>query len=221
MDSKIIAAWVAFLGTMILSGITLFQNYLIRKDTKKEEKRNRIIDEKLKYEKKLREFYIPLKQYLENSKTLFKIFIKDKPKGFRTLTYLLNPNQLYNKSTVILSQADKAILDKVFEIGVKIEELVYKKSYIVGDDEEFINYYIPREEYSHLPYEKDMTILSLLVSHIVVIRLAYNGKLKGANPKTYESFVFPNEINLRVIEKINDLTKKIGECEGKLIVLIN
>lgn len=220
MDAKIISAWVVFLGTLIVSGITLLQNYLIRKDTKKEEKRKRIIEEKINYEKKLNEFYIPLKHYLENSKTLFKIFIRDKPKGFRTLTYLLDPNQLYAKSIVTLSEADKAILDKIFEIGLKIEKLIYEKSYIIGDDEEFVNNYIPRDEYSHLPYEKEMTILSLLVSHIVVIRLAYNNKLKDANIKTYESFVFPNEINLRVDEKISFLKKIIGECEGKIIVSI-
>lgn len=220
MDAKIISAWVAFLGTLIVSGITIRQNYLIREDTRKEEKRKRILEEKLGYEEKLKKFYIPLRTYLENSKTLYKIFRKNKPQDFRVLTYLLNPEQLYDGKKVILSSSDRAILDKVFEIGKKIEKLVYESSYLVGDDKEFVVNYTPRDEYSHLPYEKDMTILSLLVSHIIVIRLAYNSKLIDADWQTFESFVFPNEVNIRVDEKIDYLKKKIGECEGKIIASI-
>ena len=58
-----------------------------------------------------------------------------------------------------------------------------------------------------------MTILSLLISHIVVIRLAYDGKLIGSTAK-FEGFVFPNEINIRVDEAIKTLNTKIGECEA-------
>ncbi|WP_299313277.1 hypothetical protein [uncultured Aquimarina sp.] len=220
MDAKIIASWVAFLGTLIIAAISIWQNYLIRKDTKKAENRKRIQTEKLGYEEKLKKFYIPLRTYLENSKTLYKIFRKNKPQDFRVLTYLLNPEQLYDGKKVMLSTSDRAILDKVFEIGKKIEKLIYESSYLIGDDKEFIQKYIPREEYSHLPYEKDMTILSLLVSHIIVIRLAYNSKLIDADWKTFESFVFPNEVNIRVDEKIDYLKKKTGECEGKIIVSI-
>jgi len=58
-----------------------------------------------------------------------------------------------------------------------------------------------------------MTILSLLVSHIVVIKLAYDKKLIGNSDK-FKGFVFPNEINVRVDEKIIQLNGKIENCEA-------
>jgi hypothetical protein len=215
MDSKIIASFVAFGGTMIVAGFTLWNNYKIREDSKKEQRRIRLVETKLKHQQKLSKFYIPLRHYLENSKTLFKIFIKDKPEKFRTLTYLLDRTQKYGKSKiqVILNENDNSILSKIFEIGEKMEELIYSKSYLIGDDDEFVKAYSPREKYKDLPYEKDMTILSLLISHIVVIRLAYDGKLTGSSEK-FKGFVFPNEINIRVDETINKLNTKIGSCEA-------
>ncbi|PNW27809.1 hypothetical protein [Formosa algae] len=215
MDARIIGSWVAFGGTMIVAALTLWNNYNIREDSKKEQKRLRLVETKLKHQQKLSEFYIPLRHYLENSKTLFKIFMKDKPERFRTLTYLLNPSQKYGDENinVLLNENDKSILAKVFEIGEKIEDLIYNKSYLIGDDNEFVKAYSPREKYKDLPYEKDMTILSLLISHIVVIRLAYDGKLIGSTAK-FEGFVFPNEINIRVDEAIKKLNTKIGECEA-------
>jgi len=221
MDGKIISAWVAFLGTLIVSGITIWQNIQIRRDKRQEEKRKRILERKISLERKLNEFYLPLRHHLENSKTLFKIFIKDKPNGFRTLTYLLDKKQLYDGKTVTLNSSDKAIFEKILEIGEKIENLTYAKSYLAGTDPEFVSNYKPRDKYAQIPYIKDMTILSLLVSHVVVIRLAYNGKLKGGNPETYKTFVFPNEVNIRVQEKIQELRNEIGKCEGQIIVTMN
>ncbi len=218
MDAKIISAWVAFFGTLVVSGITIWQNFQIRKDNKKEERRKRVIDEKLNYEKKLNDFYIPLRHCLENSKTLFKIFIKDKPENFRTLTYLLDKDQLYGDAKVRFNNSDKALIESIIEIGKKIENLIYKKSYLIGNDDEFVNNYIPRADYSHIPYENNMTILSLLVSHIVVLRLAYKDELDEANVELYEGFVFPNEVNIRINEKIESLRTKISLCQAKIIV---
>lgn len=212
MDPKIIASFVAFLGTLTVAGFTLWNNHRIREESKKEQTRKRLEEARDIHQIKLSEFYIPLRHYLENSKTLFKIFKKGKPEKFRTLTYLLNPTQKYEgQIQVSLDKNDRSILSKIFEIGEKIESLIYTKSYLAGDDEEFVKSYEPREKYKDLPYEKDMTILSLLISHIVVIRLAYDQKLIG-NPENFESFVFPNEINVRVDEKIEDLNKKIRNC---------
>jgi hypothetical protein len=215
MDPKITSSFLVFAGTMIVAVLTLWNNYKIREDSKKEQKRLRQVETKLKHQQKLSEFYVPLRHFLENSKTLFKIFMKDKPKSFRTLTYLLNPSQKYGNENikVLLNDNDKSILIKVFEIGEKIEDLIYNKSYLIGDNNEFVKAYSPREKYKDLPYEKDMTILSLLISHIVVIRLAYDGKLRGSTAK-FEGFVFPNEINIRVDEAIKKLNTKIGECEA-------
>jgi len=139
MDAKIIASFVAFTGTMIVAGFTLWNNNKIREDSKKGQKRIGLVNKKLKHQQKLSEFYIPLRHYLENSKTLFKIFMKDKPEKFRTLTYLLDRTKEYGDKPiqVILNNNDNSILSKIFEIGEEIEKLIYNKSYLIGDDEEF------------------------------------------------------------------------------------
>lgn len=207
---QVVAALIAFIGTLIVALLTLYNNYKIRGDSKKAIKREEINKEISKYEAKLNEFYVPLRQYLENSKTLFKIFVKNKPANFRTLTYLLNQSQTYgtNNTQITLNKNDKSILEQILQIGEKIEALIYEKSYLIGDDKDFVQDYLPREGYSHIPYEQDMSLLSLLVSHIVVIRMAYNNNLLGEVDK-FEGFVFPNEINVRVTEQIEKLEKLI------------
>jgi hypothetical protein len=128
---------------------------------------------------------------------------------------LLNPSQKFGIENieVVLNVNDKSILTKIFEIGEQMENLIYNKSYLIGDDNEFVKAYSPREKYKNYPYEKDMTILSLLISHIVVIRLAFEGKLTG-DLERFEGFVFPNEINDRVDEAIEKLNSKIRKCEA-------
>jgi hypothetical protein len=76
MDARIIGSWVAFGGTMIVAALTLWNNYKIREDSKKEQKRLRQVETKLKHQQKLSEFYIPLRHFLENSNTLNKILKK-------------------------------------------------------------------------------------------------------------------------------------------------
>jgi len=215
MDPKIIASFVAFTGTIIVASITIYTNYKIRQDSKRMQKSARFIDRKIIHQQKLSEFYIPLRHYLENSKTLFKIFMKDKPEGFRTLTHFLDPKQVYGKNTqpINLNKNDVSILKKIFEIGEKMESLIYDKGYLIGDDTEFVEAYKPIKKYKNLPYERDMTILSLLISHIVVIRLANEGDLTGDIDK-FKGFVFPNEINQRINDKIKVLENKIKICES-------
>lgn len=216
-----ILEWLPFFATTIIAGLTLYNSFQIRKASQEGEKRKRILEQKLQFEKKLNELYIPFAHYLENSKTLYKIFRKNKPSNFRALNYFLNPKMTYEKGGLTLSKSDHAIFKKILEIGVKMESLIYEKGYLAGNDEEFVEAYVPREKYSKLPYIKDMSILSLLVSHIVVLRLAYNEELLGADPEIYLSFVFPNEINVRVKEKIEELGKEIGKCKGQILVTIS
>jgi len=222
-DAGILAAIIALLGTLLVNIatniVTIIQNKKARKDNNNKIKRLDIDAEKKLYVKKLNNFYIPLRHYLENSKTLFKIFLKDKPTGFRTLTYLLKPNQKYNHHKVKLDKNDKALLDRIFKIGLDMEKLILKNGYLAGDDPEFVENYIPKKEYSHIPYEKDMTLLSLLISHLTVIRMAYKADLSGQMGK-FKGFVFPNEINPRVEEKIKELQGLISECETKMNSLL-
>jgi hypothetical protein len=220
LDDTIITAIIGLIGTMVALIVTTIVNIItsnkLLKNNNNLIRRNDLIEEKRRLEKKLNEFYIPLRHHLENSKTLFKIFQKDKPQNFRTLTHLLDPRKLYDGSVQVeLSKNDKALLERIFAIGTEMEEIIYQLGYLIGDDKEFVKKYKPREKYAHIQYEKDMTLLSLLVSHLTVIRMAYNQDLSGQLDK-FQGFVFPNEINVRVEEKISELEGQVKRCDKKI-----
>ena len=63
-----------------------------------------------------------------------------------------------------------------------------------------------------------MTLLSLLASHLVTIRMAFNDDLSGQK-SNFEGFVFPNEVNTRVNEKIIELESKISSIEAQILKL--
>ncbi|MDQ6532112.1 hypothetical protein [Flavobacterium sp. LHD-85] len=219
-SAEVDAAFIAFVGTFIIALISIHQNWLSNKNNKKNIERISIIDKRQAIENKLNEFYIPLRHHLEHSKTLFKIFAKDKPVNFRTLTYLLDKNQLYghNNVRVVLNKNDKSLLKTIIKIGRKIEKLIHEKSYLIGDDTEFVQEYIPRAQYSHITYENDMTLLSLLISHLVTIRMAFKEDLSGQINK-FNGFVFPNEVNIRVNEKITELENKVNSYNLEILKL--
>ncbi|WP_132011901.1 MULTISPECIES: hypothetical protein [unclassified Flavobacterium] len=220
LSAEVNAALIAFIGTFIVAIISIHQNWLTGKDNKKNLQRIAIIEKRQVIENKLNQFYIPLRHHLEHSKTLFKIFVKDKPQNFRTLTYLLDKNQIYgsNNVQVVLNKNDKSLIKTIIKVGTKIENLIHEKSYLIGDDIEFVQNYTPRTEYAHITYERDMTLLSLLISHLITIRMAFNEDLSGQINK-FEGFVFPNEVNVRVNEKINELERKINSYDLEILKL--
>jgi len=219
-SAEVNASIVTFFATLIVACFSIHQNYLTRRDNKKNITRVDLLEKKLVLEIKLNEFYIPLRHHLESSKTLWKILKKGKPVNFRTLTYLLDPKQRYGETRVQvkLDKNDKSLINAIIKAGKKIEKLVHEKSYLIGDDNEFTSDYIPRQAFAHLPYEKDMTLLSLLTSHLVTFRMAFSGDLSGQKEK-FEGFVFPNEINIRIKEKIDELERKIVSYDSEILKL--
>ncbi len=219
--APVIASMIAFVGTIIVAGISIYNNRKTTKENKKFVERNDLVEKRKEIEKKLNEFYIPLRNYLEQSKTLFKIFTKDKPKDFRTLTYLLNPQQKYEdkRITVQLNQNDKALLGIIIEIGERIENLIHEKGYLIGDDVEFVGNYQPSEGYKHIKYDNDLNLINLLISHIITIRLAFKEEIKGQVDK-FEGFVFPNEINSKINTKIKNMEAIILTYETQIQSLI-
>lgn len=219
--APVIASMIAFVGTIIVAIISIYNNRKTTKENKKFVERNDLVEKRKEIEKKLNEFYIPLRNYLEQSKTLFKIFTKDKPKDFRTLTYLLNPEQKYGdqKITIQLNQNDKALLNIIIEIGERIENLIHEKGYLIGDDVEFVGSYQPSKGYKHIKYDNDLNLINLLISHIITIRLAFKEEIKGQVDK-FEGFVFPNEINSKINTKIKNMESIILTYETQIQSLI-
>jgi hypothetical protein len=220
-SAPVIASIITFFGTIFVAGISIRNNKKTSRDNRRLIERSHLIEKRNSLEKKLTEFYIPLRHHLEQSKTMFKMFLKDKPEGFRTLTYLLNPQQEYGeqKEKVLLDKNDNALLQKIIDVGVKIEDLINEKGFLIGSDTEFVDKYMPGEGYQHIFYENDLTLISLLVSHLLTIRMAFNGDITGQVQK-FESFVFPNEINSRVNKKIQEFEQNVSTYELQILDLI-
>lgn len=221
-SAEVNAAIIACIGSFIAAFVSVYQTFLARRDNKKNIKRVDLIEKKQIIENKLNEFYIPLRHQLEHSNTLHKILKKDKPDDFKTLIYLLNRNNKKSEKVIKykLIKNDISLIKAILKIGKNIEKLIHEKSYLIGDDNEFVKEYVPSAKFSNEKYEKNMTLLSLLSSHIVTIRMAFNEDLSGQVDK-FEHFVFPNEINLRVDEKINELEKKVSFYESEILKLNN
>lgn len=177
-------------------------------NTNLEEKR---IEEKRKIiSKKLDEFYAPLQQYLNLSKELNKIFKKDKPKGFRVLTYLLDPNQEYQGvGKVVLTDNDKIIFNEILEVGKKIEELIVSKASL-ADDPRLTYKYVPSKEVTDIQFDGENGLLALLGAHLLVIRHAYEGHLVG-QVEAYRSYVYPSEINSIIKENIDRFNHELSQ----------
>ena len=213
LSTEITVSMIAFIGTMIVAGISIYQNWLGRKSSKNNIIRANLIDKKNGYEVKLDKFYTPLRHHLEHSKTLYMILKKGKPENFRTLLFLLNKTE--NNPETHFDKNDESLMKAILKIGKKIEQLIHKKSYLIGDDDEFVKGYDPGEGFNHISYENGMTLLSLLTSHIVTIRMAFHGDLSGQVEK-FKGFVFPNEINSLVDTKIDYLRGNIELYETSI-----
>lgn len=213
----LICSIITFIGTSIVAGISIYHNKLARKDSKVNSIILDLQNKKKIIEQKINEFYTPLDHQLGYSKTLFKIFSIDKPLNFRTLTFLLDPQQVYPDigSAITLSDNDKTLLETIIKIGEKIETLIYEKSYLIGDDKEFVDVYTPSIGYEYVSNIQDMNLLSLLLSHIITIRLAFSNKLKGDKDK-FQNYVFPTEINNKVKAKLLLLRQEITNLDNQI-----
>jgi len=176
----------------------------------------------LKLQEKLSEFYYPIRNYLEKSKDIYDVFKANKPKNFRTLTYLLDKEQLYEGDSYHLSVNDRAFLKQIFEVGVEIERIIAEKGSFI-DDSELIGSYTPSEEYlgddAEFPYPANKSLLRITQLHLSFIRLAFDGEIEGSI-ENLSPYVFPRELNVIIEQKIKDIEREIGNLKSQQGVLI-
>lgn len=154
--------------------------------------------------KKLDDFYGPFQQYLNNRKELFEIFAADKPKEFRTLTYLLDRNQEYllangAKGKMKLTDSDKELLNEIVSVGEKMENLIIDRAGLIDDPE-------LRYDYHSNPNLTDVNwkgngLLAYVKTHFQVIRLAKMNRLQGSVEK-YKNCISPRELNQLIEDEI-------------------
>ena len=164
MDVQIVAAIISAVVAATVGIMTWLNNRANLREQRVAERRKSIA-------KQLNEFYGPLISYLNITKSLYKIFIQDKPQGFRTLTYLLDREQKYEdgqeKKKIELSNSDKIILGEIIEIEKKIELLIIDKGGLVEDPKLMFDYY----EDVQLSRFNSSTSLATLITHFRVLRL--------------------------------------------------
>lgn len=139
-------------------------------------------------QRKLDEFYGPLLQLRKKSNLIYEKFKKqhfDEDPKFATLTYLLDGKKFTGNDDILLKE--------IIEIGKLCENLIHEKAGLIDD--------------SHLRTE----IIPRATTHFLVLRLAYQGALKGETEK-FRNMTFPRELDTL-------LEKRQQELENQLLSL--
>jgi hypothetical protein len=228
MEAPVVAAIIAGSVATVASVVTAILSQKTLNETKAN---NRRVIESARLQKRkdtitesLNEFYGPLQAYLQVSHALSELLKTGKPPAFRTLTYLLQPSQEYEVEDgtfrrVDLSEDDRVILAEIVAIGQKIEKLVLSKGGLVDDKELFFEYTPDPSSTDVVLTVEGIGLLSLVITHFRVIRLASEGKLKG-DVEPFRQFVFPREITKRLRIKIDHLREEIRGIDAKASKII-
>jgi hypothetical protein len=209
METKDVISLLGVVVALIGAGVALLLGWTNYLHSRRIHREGQVKDRKAEIDAALTKFYYPLLGYLNVSQALFKIFFAGKPDGFRTLTYLLDRDQHYQTATgpirVVLTSSDDAVLKEILRLGRKIEELIVTKSGYV-DDRELLFQYVPKPDITDIDPNvvRDQGLLAVAVTHLRLIRLAYRGTIQGQVDR-YKAFVYPRELNGRIIEKIEAL----------------
>lgn len=171
---------VAVIGPIILGIAGMILGYIFQRSQLIQQQRE---DERREIYKKLNDFYGPALQYLGKSRELYERFTALRDPGFRTLTALLKGETFEGN--------DKVLLEQIVDITSKLEELILLRSGLV-DDEELRN------------------LLAKASAHFTIIRLAYEGNLRGEADR-FEDYVYPRELNQKLEEQTVKLKVRLAE----------
>ena len=214
--AALISASVLLLINLIGQGIQIWMHMRTYRITKAQVEDKKIEEQRKETYKKLNEFYGPFQQYLNESQELYRIFAATKPKGFRTLTYLLNRQQVFEDGkTVQLTPADDTILKTIFKIGEKLLDLITSKAGLI-DDPVLRNNYQPLMQVSALTDVKGLEkngLLAIFATHLMIINLAYKGELSG-DPEPYKNYVFPRDLPGIIDKNIDRLAAELTQLNS-------
>lgn len=203
MDVKLTAVLISASVALTIGFLTYFHNRSTQKEQKRSDKRKGIV-------KRLNEFYGPLASYLNVTKALHKIYSANKPKGFRTLTYLLNPDQEYEsenrKIKITLNESDKELLKEIIKVEKQIEKLIIEKAGLI-DQNALMFDYLQDPLQTDVKLE-DLSLLAIAITHFRVLRLANKGYFKGEGSR-FKNFVYPKELDIKLQERIEELRSEL------------
>ena len=206
MQIEIIVAYIAAtvsITTLIVSALQYFH-------TKEIEERK---EKKIIISQRLNEFYGPVTAYLNLSTSLYVIFKSNKPKKFRLIPFLLDPNQEYDGGIKVeLNNADDKLILEIIDVCKKIEDLILLKSGLI-DDEILTHNYIGNEKYLFPDEEVEkLGLLSILLMNFRVLRMVFDGKLNENNydKEKLNRFIFPDKIHDELARKIKSLQSELN-----------
>lgn len=182
--------WIQFLATLgaILTG--LFGVYLSYRMNKKILLKKGLEDEQKEIYKKLNEFYGPLGLLRGKSERIYRIFserFKKEDPEFRTLNHImLNDGSAFTED-------EHALMKQILEIGAKVEDLVVTRSGLIDDPEL-------------------SSQLSRLLAHTAILKLAYEGHIKG-DPTKFDKATFPRDLDKFISKKIEQLKHRLEEIK--------
>jgi hypothetical protein len=203
---------IAAIGALIFSLL----NYLHSRRTLRE---TRLAERRKTLEARLNNFYGPLLTYMNVIFGLYRLFVIGKPAEFRTLTYLLDREQEYQTESgpvkVVLTESDRSLFAEILELEKETEQHIIKNCGLV-EEERLAFHYIPDPKISDVDPEvfKNLGLLSILVTHFRVLRMAYEGKITSDITR-YEAFVYPRELDDILRETIKKLQQQLRELGGE------
>lgn len=202
--TTLIAAGIAAAASLFTAGLTLYHNSKTLAAQRAAERRRQLSTS-------LQELLLPLSSRLMSMQAVFRVFTANKPKGFRTLEYLLAPNTytVENSGPITLSDSDRKLLDEIVRLGGEIEALLLAKGSLV-DDPVLQQNYVPDPNKTDVSPEvlKGMGLFALAITHLHLFRLAWQGALSG-DPTAYKAFVYPRELNTKVYEAIQKARQEL------------
>lgn len=170
-------------GTMVVGLAGLLVGYLYNKRLLDE---NKHAEERKEISKKLNSFYGPALFLLDTSYELYERFTHPRGEDFRTLVALLDGEKFEGNDAVLLQQ--------IFEVTAKLEELIYTQSGLVEDEE----------------LQK---LMARAGAHFRILRLAYKGNLTG-DKERFEDDVFPRELTAKLREQSEKLENRLAELNN-------
>ncbi len=203
---------LAAIGALVFSLLSYLHSRKTLHETRLAERRKTLIT-------RLNDFYGPLLTYLSVILGLYRIFIIGKPKGFRTLTYLLDRDQEYEteggRRKVVLSDSDQKLLDEIIELEKKIEEHIVKNCGLVEDPTLAFSY-VPAANTAEIDPKQveGMGLLAILITHFRVLRMAYEGKIRSEIER-YRSWVYPRELDAKLRKNIEALQQELRNLGGQ------
>jgi hypothetical protein len=209
MDARIIVGSLTLAGVIINIVMQICFRYLDNKQKNKIEKKEKI-------HRQLEEFYKPLSNYLHQLKALNRLMSKNKPDGFRLLTFLLNKEQTYTFSETVKKKYEQThddivMIEKMFVYYDMIEELINTKSSLINDEELFNNY-IPNSEITDIKTKdiQELGLIAILINHFHLMRSAYEGQISD-NEEKYKAFVYPREVNAKLKLRMKKLDEQLDD----------